>query len=367
MSIPTLILVLAVITGLLVVFAALLTMVVRRAALRTGFVDRPGGHKSHKLPVPYGGGIAIVLASWLALLALVLLANIVPESWVVSRLGEGMLPYLGGARGETWRLSMILLGGLALHLLGLWDDRDPIPAVFKLAVITLVAVFVAKHGQVRVVEYLGENLSSFLTVLWFIVIINAFNFLDNMDGLSAGIACICLFFFAVCGLLAGQVLVPALACVFLGAIGGFLIFNFPPAKIFMGDAGSLVVGYAIAVISVLTTYYHGDWDVEPFALATPFVILAIPLYDFLSVITIRVREGRNPMQGDQRHFSHRLVDHGLRRPYAVLTIYLATATTGTAATLLPNAGLRTTLTVALLVLMVLAIIAILETPVRKSS
>ena len=137
--------------------------------------------------------------------------------------------------------------------------------------------------------------------------------------------------------MAGQVLVPALGCVFLGASAGFLIFNFPPARIFMGDAGSLVVGYMLATVSVLTTYFQSGHGTPPYALAMPLVILAIPLYDFTSVVIIRLLEGRNPMKGDQRHFSHRLVERGLSRRFAVLTIYLATATTGLAATLLPGA------------------------------
>ena len=204
-----------------------------------------------------------------------------------------------------------------------------------------------------------------LTVCWFIVIINAFNFLDNMDGLSAGMAWICLAFFTVCGLMAGQVFVPALACVLLGAIGGFWAFNFPPARIFMGDAGSLVIGYFLAIVSVLTTYYQSGHDTPPYALAMPLVILAVPLYDFVTVVTIRIAEGRSPLKGDQRHFSHRLMQRGLDRRLAVLTIYLATATTGLTATLLPGADLRRTITVGVIVVMVLGIVAILESPQRK--
>jgi len=242
-----------------------------------------------------------------------------------------------------------------------------LPATWKLLVIVLVALFVATVGRVRIAEFAGVPLSVLGTTLWFVVIVNAFNFLDNMDGLSAGVAGICLLFITVCGLMAGQVLVPALGCVFLGAVAGFLVFNFPPARIFMGDGGSLVVGYMLATVSVLTTYFHSGAGVPPYALAMPLVILAVPLYDFVSVVVIRLREGRNPMKGDQRHFSHRLVERGLSRRFAVLTIYLATATTGLAATLLPGADLRRTITIGVIVLLVLAIIAILEAPLRKET
>jgi UDP-GlcNAc:undecaprenyl-phosphate GlcNAc-1-phosphate transferase len=358
---------LAGIGGIVLVFSAVLTAAARRVAPRVGFVDHPGGHKSHDAPMPYGGGSAIFLAAWLALIAALMIAAVVPETWVASTLGETARAYLGGIRKRAAETVVILIGGVVLHILGLLDDKRPLPATWKLLVIVLVALFVATVGRVRMAEFAGTPLSVLCTTLWFIVIVNAFNFLDNMDGLSAGVAGICLLFITVCGLMAGQVLVPALGCVFLGAVAGFLVFNFPPARIFMGDGGSLVVGYMLATVSVLTTYFHSGAGVPPYALAMPLVILAVPLYDFVSVVVIRLREGRNPMQGDQRHFSHRLVERGLSRRFAVLTIYLATATTGLAATLLPGADLRRTITIGVIVLLVLAIIAILEAPLRKET
>ncbi len=348
------------------VTSALLTLAARRVALRVGFVDRPGGHKSHVGAMPYGGGCAIVAAAWLAIITGLLAAWLLPESWVAARYGPQALAYLGGVHERTGQMLIILLGGLVLHALGLLDDRRPLSPLPKLAVIIGVALLAATYGRVRVGEALLGTLGSVLaTTAWFVVIINALNFLDNMDGLSAGVAAICLAALAVCGLMAEQVFVPALACVFLGAVGGFLLLNFPPARIFMGDAGSLVVGYMLATVSTLTTYYRSTTGYPPYALAMPLVILAVPLYDFTSVVVIRLAEGRNPLRGDQRHFSHRLVERGLSRRAAVFTIYLATATTGLAATLLPDADWRRTLTVLVITVMVLAIIAILEMPLRN--
>lgn len=369
MSQTTLILLLAAATAVVLLLSALLTLGARLIALRLGFVDRPGGHKSHRVPRPYAGGCAIFLAGWIALGAALLLAALVPQTWIAGTFGETVRAYVGGMRERTGQTVVILVGGAILHVFGLLDDRRPLGPMLKLLAIVAVGLFVATLGGVRVAEFAGVGLSVALTTAWFVIIVNAFNFLDNMDGLSAGVGCICLAAFVICGLMSpdGQVLVPGLGCIFLGAIGGFLIFNFPPARIFMGDAGSLVVGYMLATVSVLTTYYKSGQGAPPYALAMPLVILAIPLYDFASVVLIRLLEGRNPMKGDQRHFSHRLVQRGLSRRLAVLTIYLATATTGLAATLLPSADLRATMTIGVMVLMVLAIIAILEAPLRNQA
>lgn len=347
--------------------AALLTPVARRVALRVGYVDNPGGHKSHVAPIPYGGGVAIFLAGWLPLAAALLAAALLPQEWVAARFGEPVRAYVGGVVQRSGQAWVILAGAAALHVLGLFDDRRALGPWLKMGIMLGVAAAVAWLADLRIATLLGREVSLALTVVWMVVVINAFNFLDNMDGLSAGVAAIVLAFLAACGVGHGQVLVPLLACLFAGAIAGFLVFNFPPARLFMGDAGSLLIGYMVAVVSILTTYFESGGGAPPYALAMPLVVLAVPLYDFVSVVTIRLREGRSPLRGDQRHFSHRLVERGLSRRLAVLTIYLATAATGVAATLLPGATLRQTLSILGLVAMVLAIVAILESPVAASA
>lgn len=345
----------------------MLTALAIRVAPRIGFVDKPGGHKSHANSKPYGGGTTMFLAAWAPFIALMAGAFLVPSEWVGVQFGEAVQAYVGGARARWVEATVILAGGVVLHAMGLVDDVKPLGPAVKLPVILAVAVATACWGQVRLFEMWGPAISLVLTTLWFGVIINAMNFLDNMDGLSGGIALICAACLMFCGWMSGQILVPALAAVFVGAILGFLVFNFPPAKIFMGDAGSLLLGYVLAVLSVRTTYFTGNGVTPPYALATPLVVLAVPLYDFCTVISIRIAEGRNPLKGDQRHFSHRLVEHGLSRRFAVVTIYLATAATGLAGTLLPGAGLRETVTIAAIVVLVLTIIAILERPVARET
>lgn len=365
---PTLLAALLVAAG---IAALLLSLALNAAAIplarRIGFVDRPGAHKTHREARPYGGGTAIFLAAWVPAAAVVVTALLAPLDRVGELFGETIRVYVGGLRLQATPTLVLLLGGVVLHGLGVLDDVRPLGPWPKLAVVAGVGAFVSAVAGVRIAEFLGPAAAIGLTTLWIVVIVNAFNFLDNMDGLAAGVAAICLAALIACGLLAGQVLVPALGCLFLGAIAGFWMFNFPPARIFMGDGGSLLIGYMLAVMSVMTTYYESGRGGPAYALAMPLVILAVPLYDFASVVLIRVREGRNPMRGDQRHFSHRLLDHGLSRRGALLTIYAATGATALAATLLPGAALRETLSVVALVMLVLLIIAILESPRRNGA
>jgi len=356
--------------GLSLLLSLLFVALARRVAPRIGLVDRPGAaasHKSHRVPTPYGGGTAMCLAAGLPTVAALLLAHTLPPDALAALLGPDALALFGGLREKLAPGLCILAGAVALHVLGLIDDVRALGPGPKLLTMSAVALFVATFADVRIAEFLPAPLSILASAVWIMVVTNAFNFLDNMDGLSAGVAAICAFFLALCGLLAQQALVPALAALGCGAILGFLWFNFPPARIFMGDAGSLVIGYMVAVVAILTSYYDSGAGKAPFALAMPLAVLAVPLYDFLSVTLIRLRERRSPFRGDQRHFSHRLVQRGLSRRMAVLTIYLATAATGLAATLLPGAGLRESVTILAVVVMVLLIVAALESPVRGAA
>ncbi len=350
--------------------AALLALALTALALRVapwlGYVDRPGAHKSHQRVTPYGGGVAIFLTVGVASLAALAAAFALPPEQLARLFGSSVEPYLGGLRDELRPTLALAAGGVALFLLGIVDDIRALGPYAKLAVMLGAALLAATAGETRLAWIAGPSASLLLTVLWITTITNAFNFLDNMDGLSAGVALICGAFLVACGAMAGQVLVPLAGSVFCGAVLGFLVFNFPPARIFMGDAGSLLLGYTLSVLAIRTSYYDSGSGLPPFTLAMPLAVLAVPLYDFASVVVIRLCEGRNPLRGDQRHFSHRLVQRGLDKRSAVLTIYLATATTGLAATLLPGAGPREALTVVAVVGLVLAIVAILEAPLRKS-
>jgi UDP-GlcNAc:undecaprenyl-phosphate GlcNAc-1-phosphate transferase len=200
-----------------------------------------------------------------------------------------------------------------------------------------------------------------------VLIINAFNFLDNMDGASAGIAVIVSAILFTAAAVSGQVFVGAMALLLIGTLLGFLVFNFPPAKIFMGDAGSLPVGFVVALLSLKTTYYHQDTAGPWYPVLIPLISMAVPLYDFLSVTFLRIKQGKSPFVGDTQHFSHRLRKRGLTDTQTVLTLYLATLCTGVGATFLYQVNLAGAVLIFIQTIMVLAIIAILETTGKTDS
>ena len=225
-----------------------------------------------------------------------------------------------------------------------------------------VAIIAAAFGEVRIEFFIANRIiTSVLSAVWIVLIINAFNFLDNMDGLAAGIAVIasCILFTAAA--ISGQVFVGGLAVVFIGTLLGFLVFNFPPAKIFAGDAGSLVVGFFVALLTLRTTYYHEAQPGQWYPVFLPAIVMAVPLYDFISVTLLRITQGKSPFVGDTQHFSHRLKRHGLTDTQTVLTLYLATLCTGLGATFLYQVNLVGAILIFTQTFMILAIIAIFET------
>ncbi len=158
----------------------------------------------------------------------------------------------------------------------------------------------------------------------------------------------------------GQVFIGALGLVFIGSLLGFLVFNFPPAKIFMGDCGSLVVGYFIAILTLRTTYYHQEQGGGFYVVLMPLVVMAVPLYDFVSVTFLRISQGKSPFVGDTQHFSHRIKRRGLSDTQTVLTLYLATICTGVSAVFLYEVELMGAVLILAQTVMILTIIAILE-------
>ena len=291
------------------VVSLVLTPLAIRAALRLGVLDRPGEHKSHATPTPYLGGVAIVLAVTLA----ILLAAVV--------------------RGEEFTTLSQLLGllgiALAMALTGLVDDLRGLPVALRFGLQFAAALGLWAIG-IRV-SLTGLTLLDLpLTVLWTVGITNAMNLLDNMDGLSASTATIASLWFGVIALINGQVLVGALAFAVAGAAAGFLRDNRPPARIYMGDAGSLFLGIMLASLGMQLSLGRGMLATA----AIPILILTVPVLDTALVTVARLRHGISPFQGGRDHTSHRLVRVGLPVPVAVGLIAIASLAHGWVALLL---------------------------------
>lgn len=318
-------------------FSLTLTLLLVRTGRRLGTLDTAGstGHEKAEIrDVPNIGGIAIVAAVVVPLLA----ALGVLHAFDAERLLELVPALRSGDEDPAWNinrarestpLALAMLGGaLALHVMGLVDDRRGLGPLVKLGVQFVVAIVLVVFFDVRLLTVLPPLLSIALTVLWIVAITNAINFMDNMDGLAGGVTVIAGSLFLVATLVNGQWFIAATLALLVGGVLGFLTRNLPPAKIFMGDGGSLVIGYLLAVLTARTTFLHPELGGGWYGVFMPLIVLAVPLYDFVTVTVIRLREGKSPFVGDQRHFSHRLVQRGLSPRGAVVVIWSATAVTG---------------------------------------
>jgi UDP-GlcNAc:undecaprenyl-phosphate GlcNAc-1-phosphate transferase len=342
--------------------SVILTALVKKAAVRLGFVAHPVADRYHRSVVPLGGGIAIFATITSIMVAGVFAIKVL--------LVPGYFGWIGGLAnidpadfmGKLNELVVVLACLSILFVLGLWDDKKHIGPFTKLIIEFVVAITAAFLGDVRVEFFIESKvITALLSAIWIMLIINVFNFLDNMDGAAAGIAVIVTSILFTAAAISGQVFVGSLAIVFAGALLGFLVFNFPPAKIFMGDAGSLVLGFILALLTLRTTYYHQAQSGRWYPVFMPLVVMAVPLYDFISVTLLRISQGKSPFVGDTQHFSHRLKRHGLTDTQTVLTLYLATLCTGFGATFLYQVNLAGAILILIQTVMVLSVIAIFET------
>jgi len=346
------------------VSSASLTALAKRIAPRVGLVAHPKADRYHRSIIPLGGGAAIfiTLAFFLVAAMVVIRFLVAPGhfGWLAERAGLDPADFLR----RSGELLVILLCATVLFVVGLWDDRRALGPFRKLAVQLAVAITAALFADVRV-EFFLENrvLTSVLSAFWIVLIINAFNFLDNMDGASAGIAAIASAVLLTAAALNGQVFVGGLAIIFIGALLGFLAFNFPPASIFMGDAGSLVVGFFVALLTLRTDYYQQAQSGPWYPVLLPLIAMAVPLYDFSSVTLLRLSQGKSPFVGDTQHFSHRLKRHGLTDTQTVLTLYTATLCTGLGATFLYQVNRVGAGLIVVQTLLIIALIGIFESTV----
>lgn len=282
------------------------TPLVRRFSIWIGFVDIPATRKLHKEPMPLMGGVAIFGGAIIALLALF---SVLPKSFNISA------PQVIG----------MMLASSIVALIGLIDDRRNLPASVKLGgqmVGFLILYFFGIHVRLQ----LPDVLNIVITFVWLAGISNAINFLDNMDGLSAGVSGVVASFILLLAIFNGQYLVASLAAAIFGACLGFLRYNFHPAKIFMGDAGALFLGFLLAVLSLQLRFPD---NVNAVTWMVPVFILGLPIFDTTLVVVSRLRRGVNPFTtAGKDHVSHRLVELGFSQREAVLILYLFTGAFG---------------------------------------
>ena len=304
-------------TQYMLIFASALLVVmgsmpaVRKAAIRWGFVDQPSARKVHTHPTPRLGGAAIYLGCIAALLAF-------------------------GDRFYVSQVVSMLVGATMVSFLGVWDDRRGLRPVLKLAGQLLAAgVLILSGIQVSFLHNPVLNLAA--TLLWVVGITNALNLLDNMDGLSGGVATVACIFFFLLAVMSGQYLVGSLAAALLGACIGFLYYNLNPATIFMGDTGSLFIGFVLAALGIKLRFPD---NVAFVTWMIPVVVLGLPIFDTALVVISRLRRGLNPLTTPGKdHVSHRLVLMGATQREAVLMLYLVCCALGVVAMFLTQASI----------------------------
>jgi len=291
------------------IFVGALTPIMRKLAIRIGAVDAPNiARKIQKEPVPYLGGVAIVIGVLIATYAAVIV------------------------EGKDFLLaSSVLLPALAMAAMGLIDDLRGLQPWPRLIAQSVVGVIVA--GILIATDTIGTPSQIFLidaivTTLWVVGVCNSINFFDNLDGGAAGTVVVISFYTFLIAYDRGQIMISALSIVTAGATAGFLIWNRPPAKIYMGDAGALFLGIIVAVLTIrLNPDIHPNWK----SLSIPLFLMAIPLLDTTVAVTSRLSRGISPFTGGRDHLSHRLMRKGLERRAAAITLWVLAGVYGTIA------------------------------------
>jgi UDP-GlcNAc:undecaprenyl-phosphate GlcNAc-1-phosphate transferase len=297
-----------------------LTPVVILASHKRQWYDIPNERKIHTSPIPRLGGIAMFAGLLLSALAVPLLMPLFfPAAWAVT---------------FSVRYLPVFVAFSVVHIMGLVDDFHSLRALLKLLLQIVAAALITVGGfaisRVRIpgLPVISLGLFSYpITILWIVAISNAINFVDGVDGLAGGITAISALSLGIISLLQGQPVPALFSFCLLGAVLGFLLFNLPPARIFMGDSGSLLLGLVLAVIPLMVT--PGTTSIgDMFAPAT---IMLIPILDALSAIMRRVRGKRAVYSPDKEHIHHKLLALGVRQTGILVITYTSCAYLGAAA------------------------------------
>ena len=281
---------------------AILTPIMRRIALKSNFLDRPNSHhKTHDEPIPYLGGVAIILG-----ICITIYAALFTQS---------------NFRNEIWLATSILIPALVLGVVGLIDDYLSLSAFTRFIFQTLAGIFTA--SLLILSDSVGNptNNSIFdvaITIIWIVGITNSVNFFDNLDGGAVGALAVTSLGLFVITHQNGQYLISATSLTIFASMLGFLIWNKSPAKIYMGDAGALFLG---TLISVLAIRLDPDVASQTTSLLIPVLLFAVPILDTSVAVTSRIRRRVSIFQGGRDHLSHRLIRQGLSKKQAAVFLW----------------------------------------------
>jgi len=339
-----------------------LTALIRWVGSSRELLDSPGspGHEKQLRGVPNIGGIAIFGAIILPLAGLLVWAS-----------AGSVHPVAQALRIDRDTIAVLIVCMFALHTMGLMDDRKPLPAIVKLAAMVFVATAVVGLLDIRLLTVLdaqpgGVLLSMLLSIVWIVAITNAINFLDNMDGVCAGVTAVIAAVLVTVSLRAGDVADAIVLGCLAGAALGFLVWNRPRASIFMGDGGSLVLGFLLGVMAIRVTYFDSEIQTSPWtAVFVPLALFAVPIYDLCSVVVIRLSQGRNPFVGDQQHFTHRMKQRGLSDRRTLFVVLGCCIITGLSGLLMLSLPPQLAPIAALQVLLTLLVLGVYERGVLK--
>lgn len=333
-----------------------LTFYCRRVAYRFNLLDYPEGEtKTHKNPMPFLGGVAVFTSFWSIIFIGIGVARFYPE-WI--QRVEAADWFISGIRFLFPKIFGIFLGGFLILLVGLFDDKFRWKPAQKFAGQFIAVLVLTRLGLMINLLHGWGAFGYLVTFVWVLLIINAFNFIDSLDGHCAGVALISAASFFCITIVIHQSLVGIFLITFAGALIGFLPHNFRPAKIYLGDNGSLFIGYMMAAFTLLSTYKTPS--ATHATVFIPVLVFGVPLYDTLSVVIVRIWRGLPPWQGDRNHFAHRLVKLGMSDRVAVLFSYQISFTIGSLAVLMTQVYRRGAVLVGVIFFSMLFTIAFLE-------
>ena len=309
------------------IFAVVVTPLIRNVAIRIGFVAVPKSDRAHTNTTPLMGGVALYIAFMVAIVSLAVIVQLASTP-------ETTDPTL--SLGE---LGIILVCGTLLAGVGLVDDWVALPSTIKLGLQFVPVLILLLLTDIGIDMPLPDLINSALSVCWFLYVINAFNYTDNMDGVAGMIATIAGMFFTVITIINGQIMVAALSAAVAGTSAGFLRFNLfeNERKIFMGDVGSLFLGFLLAVIGVKLTFpAESPWVTWP----VPVIVLGVPIFDTALVFVSRWRRGQSFLAGGTDHLSHRFKRIGFDRFGTPFAVGLLGSALGCSAIIIMNSSLE---------------------------